>query len=181
MLKKLVFNDEEKIEPFFNWALYATWHYYLRDAARRKQILSQYFREEQYQQLLQQPRSWQKQDIWRKRVPNILSILLAKPSSKETLFQNSFLEQLNDLDSEFWVLARLLNIHNGWAPRGAVYLYHNQQDPLIPLSNSLDAQKEFEAAGAQVELQIFERDDHAGAREDYLRSSLEHFGRSSGL
>ena len=181
LLKKLVFNDEEKIEPFFNWALYATWHYYLRDAARRKQILSQYFREEQYQQLLQQPRSWQKQDIWRKRVPNILSILLAKPSSKETLFQNSFLEQLNDLDSEFWVLARLLNIHNGWAPRGAVYLYHNQQDPLIPLSNSLDAQKEFEAAGAQVELQIFERDDHAGAREDYLRSSLEHFGRSSGL
>ena len=180
LMQKLVFDDAD-IKPLFNWALYANWHYYLRNAEKRKQILSRYFREEQYRQLLQKPRSWQKQDIWRKKVPNILTILLAKPSSKESLFQNSFLEQLNDLDSDFWVLARLLNIHNGWRPRGAIYLYHNQQDPLIPLSNSLDAQKEFATAGAAVTLQIFERDDHSGARENYLRSSLKNFGRSSGL
>ena len=145
------------------------------------EILSRYFREEQYSRLLQRPRSWQKQDIWRKKVPNIISILLTKPQPKERLFQSSFLEQINNLDSDFWVLARLLNIHSGWKPQGPVYLYHNQQDPLIPLSNSLDAQREFEAVGAQVTLQIFERDGHSSARESYLRSSLENFGRSSGL
>lgn len=180
LMEKLVFNDEN-IKPLFNWALYATWHHYLRDAARREQILSRYFREEQYSRLLQRPRSWQKQDIWRKKVPNIISILLTKPQPKERLFQSSFLEQINNLDSDFWVLARLLNIHSGWKPQGPVYLYHNQQDPLIPLSNSLDAQREFEAVGAQVTLQIFERDGHSSARESYLRSSLENFGRSSGL
>ncbi len=180
LLRKIAL-DEEKIVPLFNWALYATWDYYLRSGERRLKNLARYFEPQEYRQIAKSRKSWTKEDIWQRKVPNLLAILLQKPLPKEELFQNDFLREINDPASDFWVLADLLNIHEGWQPKGPIQLYHNQEDPLIPLSNSQDAQRELSAAGGRVELKTFERSDHAGSNLPYLFSFLAAFSRSSGL
>ncbi|WGK69161.1 lipase family protein [Candidatus Haliotispira prima] len=180
LLRKIAF-DDGKIVPLFNWAIYAAWNYYLRDAVQRERNLSGHFRPEQYSAISGSQKSWQKSDIWLRKVPNLLSILLQKPMPKEKLFHTDFLEQINDPDSDFWVIARLLDLHEGWEPESPIWLYHNDGDPLIPMSNSLDAHSGLQAAGSQVNLKIFQRKDHAGGYLRYLLESLGEFSHSSGL
>ncbi len=179
LLEKTAFGNPT-VDKLFNWALYAIWDYFLRDSNTANKNLKRYFESNpNLQQLIDNPRSWKKTEIWLHRVPNILSILLQKPTPREKLFQPDFLQQLNDTNSEFWVLARLLNIYEGWQPKGPIYLYHNTEDPLIPVSNSQDAQANLNAAGAQVSLKTFERANHVGAYKEYFMDSLEQFSESS--
>ena len=177
LLKKLAF-EKGLIDPLFNWAVYATWNYYLRDRESLLQNLQAYFPYEKYKSLEANLQSWKKTDIWVRKIPNIIPILIQKPAKKESIFRESFLQQLNQQDSSFWALASLFNIHKGWQPKGPIHLFHNNEDPLIPFSNSEDAYAALSAAGGQVTLQTFERNDHVGKFPEYLKESLNKFGRS---
>ncbi len=105
-----------------------------------------------------------------------MSALLTNSMRPTDNLQDFFLAGVkNKTDLE--VISRLHanSFNKGWTPQGHVYLYHGEEDKMIPFITSVSAFEGLTAAGGNVELFLYPNGDHYNVLSDFVTITISKF------
>lgn len=116
------------------------------------------------------------EEIWRYPVAGALDAL-SVPSQRPTeVYQRGFLDGFAEgVEGDFLAMvAERQDLHEGWTPRGKVFLHSGEQDDIVPYYNSVDTYTALLAADADVVLRTY-AGDHYSPAESYFRTMMSDF------
>lgn len=96
------------------------------------------------------------------------------------IFRPYFIENvLSGADTEWIEASKRNSFHEGWTPKGRVFLHHGTKDNIVPYFNTTDAYNGLTAAGGDVTVFTYEGKEHTNVTPMYIKNTLRAWNNNN--
>lgn len=105
-----------------------------------------------------------------------MSAILVPSKIPEKVLNNYFLHRISSgKDVQMFEVINRNSFHEGWLPKGKIFLHHGDADDIVPYFNSEDAKAGLTAAGGDVTLYTYPGGNHETEVGNFTSKTIEDF------